>query len=222
LSILNNSKQTFYKAFPSLSKRYHAYRRLVGNQESYLYQSGWMDSISSGSPVNADGQPIPWMNFSVIEFLEARISGDMTVFEYGSGYSTLFFAGLAQHVTSVEYDQGWLSVIGEQLPSNATVSFCEKDVDGSYCRSIQNSDTNFDVVIVDGRDRVNCLIQATTKISEMGVIILDDSHRDRYKVGHDYLVAREFKVLTISGLKPTGTVTDYTTVYYRKENCFNL
>jgi len=202
--------------------KYHAYRRLISNNESYLYQSGWMDSISLDKPVNINGQSLPWMNFPMIDILKDRVTSDMVVFEYGSGHSTLFFAALAKRVISVEHDQQWFKLVNTELPQNVRTIFCEKDVDGRYCRSVFDVDAKIDVVVVDGRDRVNCLIQATEKISESGVVVLDDSHRERYCLGHKHMVSRKFKSLTLSGLKPTGTGTDQATVYYRNNNCFEL
>jgi protein-L-isoaspartate O-methyltransferase len=48
--------------------------------------------------------------------LERRLNKTLSVFEYGSGYSTLFYARCARSVISVEYDQAWYS---EHRPSLA-------------------------------------------------------------------------------------------------------
>ena len=38
-----------------------------------------------------------------------------------------------------------------------------------------------DVIAVDGRDRVNCVKHAMPKLKPGGVLVLDDSHRPRYR-----------------------------------------
>ncbi|HWN47408.1 MAG TPA: hypothetical protein VNM71_08615, partial [Steroidobacteraceae bacterium] len=97
------------------------------------------------------------MNYAVVAFLERRLNKTLSVFEYGSGYSTLFYARRVRNVISVEYDQAWIASIGPRLPPNASVLFVPDDVDGDYCRAIARSGDSFDVVVVDGKDRENCV-----------------------------------------------------------------
>ena len=137
------------------------------------------------------------MNYPVITLIQGRLNKNMRLFEYGSGYSTLFFAKLVGDVVSVEYDLTWYEKISKELPKNARVMFVKNDVDGSYCRAIHQVHEFFDVVVVDGRDRVNCIKQALAKLNESGVILLDDSQREDYKEGIDHTVRQGFKRLTL-------------------------
>lgn len=50
---------------------------------------------------------VPWLVFSSISFLDQWVRKEMQVFEYGSGGSTLYFAGRAGHVVSVEHQKEW-------------------------------------------------------------------------------------------------------------------
>ena len=45
---------------------------------------------------------IPWFSYSAIDFLEEFLNNSMTVCEYGSGGSTLFFAQRTATVFSIE------------------------------------------------------------------------------------------------------------------------
>jgi len=96
------------------------------------------------------------------------------------------------------------------------------DADGDYCRVINNESKLFEVVIVDGRDRVNCVKQAFSKLAESGVVILDDSGRDRYLEAFDHAKNKGYRALNIEGLKPTGNQIHRTTIFYRDNNCFAL
>jgi 16S rRNA A1518/A1519 N6-dimethyltransferase RsmA/KsgA/DIM1 with predicted DNA glycosylase/AP lyase activity len=58
------------------------------------------------------------MNYNVIALLDDRLDSDMRVFEYGSGFSTLYFAERVSSVVSVEYDQQWIEKLSTNLPSN--------------------------------------------------------------------------------------------------------
>jgi len=45
----------------------------------------------------------------------------------------------------------------------------------------QYDDESFDCIIIDGRERVGCLVYAIPKLKPGGVIVLDDSFRPKYK-----------------------------------------
>ena len=75
---------------------------LLYERRSYLKKSGYLKSVITNKPCRQDGSPIPWMNYNIISFLEQRLSKDLSLFEYGSGNSTLFFADLVGSVVSVE------------------------------------------------------------------------------------------------------------------------
>jgi predicted O-methyltransferase YrrM len=162
------------------------------------------------------------MNYAVVAFLERRLNKTLSVFEYGSGYSTLFFARHARDVVSVEYDEAWYSSIGPRLPSNASLLFVPNDVDGDYCRAIARSGDRFDVVVVDGRDRVNCVKQSMQALSSRGVIVLDDSQREKYAPAISYAQASGYLMVDFEGLKPTDSSWCRSTILYRRENCLGL
>jgi hypothetical protein len=196
-----------------------AFYRLVWSRHSYLHTTGWVESVKRGYPCTPDGNEVPWMNHGVIKLLQQRLSSDLSLFEFGSGFSTVFYARLVDQVISIEYDKKWLDIMAQKLPGNATVVYKQNDSDGQYCRTINQYSQPFDVVIVDGRDRVNCVKQAINKLTERGVIILDDSNRPRYQAGIDHAKALGFRELTIEGLKPTGSRMNQTTFLYRDGNC---
>lgn len=108
------------------------------------------------------------------------------------------------------------------VPDHVKLIFRAQDVDGEYCRSICSTDEKYDVVIVDGRDRVNCIKQSIASLSPSGVILLDDSQRNSYQEGINFALTNEFKALNIEGLKATGSGIDRTTIFYRKGNCLNI
>lgn len=199
-----------------------AYILLIGNKKSYLYSTGWMKSLQEGKPVLPNGSPIPWMNFPIVKLLEERLKSDFILFEFGSGYSTYFYANKVKSVISVEYDEKWFQIFKADRPANVELIFKEKDIDGNYCRVINTTGKQFDVVIVDGRDRVNCVKQAILALSSRGVILLDDSQRDKYQEGIEFALEKGFRKLDFEGLKATGSAIDRTTILYRDGNCLGF
>jgi hypothetical protein len=216
-------KSAAVKLLPKQYLRYRAYKLLIANESSFLYSGGWMESLRRERPCRTDGSSIPWMNYGVIRLLEDRLTKQLALFEYGSGHSTTFYARLVSDVTSVEYDKAWFDVISPSLPENARLIYAEQDVDGAYCRAIlQAPEKKYDVVVVDGRDRVNCVRKSSQQLTSTGVLILDDSQRTNYADGISYMRNSGFLSLDFEGLKPTGVTSDRTTVFYRADNCLGL
>jgi len=211
-------KRALTRRFPYVSACYS----LLANGESYLHSTGWIESKRRGYPCRPDGSELPWMNYAVVALLERRLNKTLAVFEYGSGYSTLFYARCARSVISVEYDQAWYASIGARLPPNASLLFVPNDVDGDYCRTIARTGELFDVVVVDGRDRVNCVKQSMQALSPRGVVVLDDSERAKYAPAISYAQDNGYLTVDFEGLKPTDSSWYRSTILYRRENCLGL
>ena len=162
------------------------------------------------------------MNSSVIAFLEDRLKPSMVLFEYGSGYSTLFYARYVHHVVTVESDRLWYETVNDKKPANVVLLWQPFEQDGDYCRAVTHTDELFDVIVIDGLDRVRCAQHACGALSPSGVVIIDDSTRESYREGLDYLADQGFKRLDFDGIKPNALPTARTSIFYRVENCFDL
>jgi hypothetical protein len=192
------------------------------NHKGYLIDIGWFNSFKSKAPVDQDNKPIPWVTYSFIDFIKPRLNQQHTIFEFGSGNSTYFYAKFAGIVVSVEHDKDWYDKILKTKPENAELIYCDLVRDGDYCRMPIKLEENFDIIIVDGRDRVNCCKQAVKAISEKGVIVLDDAEREGYKEGIDFLVKKGFKELPFTGISPGLFYRKSTSVFYRADNCLGI
>ncbi len=192
------------------------------NHKGYLNDIGWFNAFDSQSPVDEDNNPIPWVTYSFIDFIKTRLKHQHTVFEFGSGNSTFFYAKYAGIVVSVEHDKEWYDKIINTKPENAELIYCELVRDGDYCRVPLKLEETFDIIIVDGRDRVNCCKQAIHAVSEKGVIVLDDSEREFYKEGINFLVKKGFKELAFTGISPGLFYRKATSVFYRPDNCLSI
>src|SRR5213075_1346542 len=74
---------------------------------------------------------VPWFSYAAIDFLEKFLRPDMTVCEYGSGGSTIFFAQRVKSVFSIEDNAQWFELVSRRLEKdgikNVTVHLCPFD-----------------------------------------------------------------------------------------------
>jgi hypothetical protein len=215
---------TFSSLLQVLSNPAHLRSLLSFDKKGYLEDIGWFKAFDSKSPVDRDGNPIPWVTYSFIDFIKERLNKQHTVFEFGSGNSTYFYAKYAGIVVSVEHDKEWFEKIekSEAKPENSELIFCELVRGGDYCHMPLKLEEKFDIVIVDGRDRVNCCKQAVEALSDNGVVVLDDSERNDYKEGVEFLISKGFKHLLFSGISPGLFYRKSTSVFYKADNCLDI
>ena len=55
-----------------------------------------------------------------------------------------------------------------------------------------------------------------------GILLLDDSNRERYNDVFQFYLQNGFRELTFSGIKPNGLEIFYTTLFYRSKNVFDI
>jgi precorrin-6B methylase 2 len=221
--VSNSKTPSKLKAFTTLIAKPSRLKALLSlGHKGYLYDIGWFNAYEKKQSVDGQGKAIPWVTYSFIDFIKDRITKNHRVFEYGSGNSTIFYAERAGSVTSVEHDQGWFNMIKKSSPANAEMIFCELERDGEYAKKAASLPEKFDIIIVDGRDRVNCCKYAVDALSSNGVIVLDDSEREVYSAAREFLQEKGFKELYFSGISPGSLIAKATSVFYKSENCLDI
>lgn len=88
---------------------------------TYLQDRGWFNKAS----YNEDGYK-PWFTYPAIDALEDIITRDTKVFEYGSGFSTLYLSQTVDDYTSVEHNEDW-AVELKKLKSDLNVSVVKQN-----------------------------------------------------------------------------------------------
>lgn len=222
MQLKTKTREFVKRNFPSLYWNNLIKKRLIGNKESFLHESGWYKSLTLGKPYTSKSEEIPWLNYGFFNFISERLLEDFILFEYGSGASTQYFSKKVKRVISVEHDENWYNKVKNEVPENTTLVFEQLETGGAYSKLIQRFDEEFDVVLVDGRDRINCVKQSVSKLSARGVIILDNSNRERYQGVFSWMEQQAFKQITFTGILPGGFKLDATTIFYRQENCLGI
>lgn len=163
----------------------------------------------------------PWWTFHAGDQVAQFLSGkaDATVFEWGSGASTVWLSRRAARVVSVESDPVWaakvaakklpnvqiLPVVAPPLGATSTgqsqrIGFRDRDF-SAYVDAINHMDKKFDVIVIDGRARVACFAEALAWLRPDGIIVFDNTNTRRYKKALRS-VQHQVAIKTTTGLTP--------------------
>jgi hypothetical protein len=186
----------------------------------YLQEWGWFNAFNQKSSIGKDNEPLPWVTYPFISFIQPRLKKDFLLFEYGSGNSTLFYSRYVKKITAAEHSSEWYERISAKAPANAEIIY--NSVSENYSRTINKTDEKYDIIIVDAIERVECIFESVAHLTSGGVIILDDSDREEYFPGKDYLVTKDFKYIDFWGISPGYLNNKCTTVFYRTFNCLGI
>jgi predicted O-methyltransferase YrrM len=125
---------------------------------------------------DAEGNPIPWITYTALFQIEQFDFSSADIFEWGGGYSSLFWSERCKSINTVENDPEWVEFVRKKQCHNVTCHHVElKD----YASYIDKFDHNFDVIVIDGyiHDgmRRMCAEYALSHLNEGGLLILDNS-----------------------------------------------
>ena len=211
------------KTLIELFKDPKLFRTLLSLEHSqYLVEVGWINSFKLKSPVDKNKNPIPWLTYPFIHFISPRLKNAMTIFEFGSGNSTLFYAEKVGKVFTVEHNLGWYEKLKKSLPGNVQLYYKDLVENGEYSHFAVDLNIKFNMIIVDGEDRNNCIKYSLVALDDDGIIILDDSEREEYKEAIDFLRCNSFKQLDFWGIAANVIFKKCTTVFYKNENCLGV
>jgi hypothetical protein len=178
---------------------------------------GWHRTFLDRKPVDADGEPLPWYTYPAIDFLRSLDLGDARVFEYGCGFSSLFWAKTARSVVAVENDAQWAAVVqGYGVPNLDVHAVFDKE---EYAATPLRVGGEFDLVVIDGRHRRACAATALQVVSENGMIIFDNADWYRETCA-DIRKAGWFEI-DFSGLGPINSFCWTTAVFVRADVRFS-
>jgi len=199
-----------------LGARWRLVTRLIPPGTNFFVESGWLNSLATGKPVNKASEPVPWLTYPAIDFLEPRLKPEWKVLEYGSGQSTLWWANKVAKVHAVEHDRRWFDMVHNNLPANVSIDL--RSTREEYIEAIAScSMAPFDVVVIDGEFRNECARLVSPYIHEDGIIVFDNSDRRMFREGVEYLSNNGWKRIDFFGLAPSYLYKSCTSIFYRNE-----
>jgi hypothetical protein len=187
-----------------------------------LLEDGWFASFDQRRSIDRNGGPIPYITYPALEFLKRRVRPEMSVFEYGCGASTLWWATRVAEVVACEHDAEWYQRIAAQVPANVALTYSALDNGDAYSQTILRYSDRFHIVVIDGRDRVRCATNSLRALKPDGVILWDNSDREEYQEGYQFLHENGFRRLEFVGLAPIDNQKSETSFFYRRDNCLGI
>jgi hypothetical protein len=164
---------------------------------------------------------LPWFSYAAIDFLNGYLRPEMSVCEYGSGGSTIFFARRVKSVFSIEDNPRWFELVSRRLDEkalhNVQLKLCAFDFkqpadfeESAYLHAMPEGP--FDVIVVDGSEewipvRPTCFQKAESRIKTGGIIVVDDSWR--YPILRKKHQAKDYRIFkSVGPCRPGVTTTD--------------
>jgi len=146
----------------------------------------------------------PWITEPAIALLELFLSSNKNcrILETGMGASTLYFERHSRFLKTIEHDGEWYNKIAALIfgsnPQQAISTDQGLTIDlpfisfNLYNRPYnaiidKDPDNYYDLVFIDGRDRVKCIKSSIPKLKPGGWLVLDNSERPYYQAGMDLM-----------------------------------
>ena len=191
---------------------------------SVMRSAGWHQSLGKDRAIDHRGKPTPWYTYAALEWLLPRVKRTDRVFEFGGGYSTIWYGEHAGEVVTVEHDKGWLDQLRTIVGGNVTLLHrdapgddANSEGDSPYYSVIEEyASKSFDIIVIDGMERVRCAPAAPSHLRDDGIIIFDNSDRPTFRPGIDHLHSQGFGRIDFYGFVATVGVRACTSVFSKR------
>jgi SAM-dependent methyltransferase len=205
-----------------LTTRAYKLLSLIQLSRHFLQQNGWLKSRRAKESLDRYGNPIPWFTYSSVHFFQQKLKQSFNVLEFGSGNSTIWFANKVKNVLSIEGNPEFYEKNKNRIGKHHNVDYVLIEDDNHYFEVPLKYTNEFDIIVIDGKQRVACVKNSLKALKKGGVIIWDDTERIDYKEGFDFLSENKFKRLDFYGLAPIIHTESTTSVFYRIGNCLDI
>lgn len=192
----------------------------------------WLRSLAAihdiDDMINLD---TPWWTYDAIDKVDAFLAArpNARVLEYGSGASTVWLGRRSGSVKSIEHDPTWFSLVQERTRAFSNIEIILKEPklapskegytstkDGfeglcfrEYACEVESASNFYDLIIIDGRARNDCLKVAKSHLSKGGLILFDNTLRRQYR---DAIATSGGMVRRFPGRVPSLPYRDETTL----------
>jgi hypothetical protein len=181
------------------------------NVHTLMFKQGQWRSIRKNLSVRDDGNWVPWYTYPATEYLSQFDWSDSVIFEYGAGASSLYWAERARRVISVERDADWVRRLQQQVIPNQNLLL--RTSRKEYVDAIEETGAKFDLIIIDGHWRHECVSASMARLDARGIVLLDNS--DKFPLAAKLLREGGFFQIDFHGFGPINYYAWTTSVFVR-------
>lgn len=119
---------------------------------------------------------MPWYVKPVLDILNGMDLSKLKVWEWGLGYSTIFYAKYAKEINGVDSNEMWIKNVNDTLLHYSLSSNTYLRLEYEEERYVNAIDTfgNYDIIVIDGLYREACFYKALQVAKEGCLIIFDN------------------------------------------------
>lgn len=157
---------------------------------------------------------LPWISYDAISYFKSHLNKNSVVLEFGSGMSTIWYARHSAKVYSVEDNaEGggrWYQQMSDQFDhlGITNVQYLLAKSKAEYINFGMHLNTKFDLIMVDGSFRSECVANSLNLLADGGFFYLDNSDKHSGPDGGD---TREAERLLTDFANSNGFKTTYFT-----------
>lgn len=168
---------------------------------------GFLESSKSNIPVSGYGEVMPLYTYGCYEYIRSIDWAEANVFEFGCGYSSIWWHRKGANVYGVDNNQGWIDEINSK--GNFKIALSNEGED--YTTSIYEHNLKYDVIVIDGSYRYECIQPSLECLADDGMIILDNS--EWHINSKELLDASDLLPVHFHGMKPIHVDIETTSCY---------
>jgi len=131
------------------------------------------------------GLVMPWYTLPALEWLKSQDTKNWKVFEFGTGYSTIWWLLNCRDLRGVESNKEWANAIGSYFINNKE----------SYVNASGGDSGEYNCIIVDGIDREECVRNCLDNIRSGGFLIIDNFESENYDASQTDELLKDWPVV---------------------------
>lgn len=187
----------------------------------FALQTGHFRSALTSKAVDRSGEPVPWYTYPAIELLRAKSFAGKRVLEFGAGQSTIWWARQAEEIVSFEGNSAWCKYVRTRIRANASLHLVDWQL--TDFEKLVPPDSRFDVIVIDGLDRLTAAAKSRNMLNPGGVFILDNAEgywgpEGTYPIVNLFRNAGYARV-DFYGFSP-GNILPHCTSFFFRDKCF--
>lgn len=117
---------------------------------------------------------LPWYTLPCLEWLKKQNTKSWNVFEFGAGYSTIWWRLNCNRLLSVDTNESWAKAMNAHFINDKNEYSTSLIRHASSMESLRQEDFLINCIIIDGAWRLECLQNSLDIVVSGGYIIIDN------------------------------------------------